>query len=694
VSAAGDAAATGPERYPLLFSPLRIGTVTVRNRLMQTAHGKMFSASGMDTDRDRAYQVARARGGIGLIVTGSRPVHPTAYQARLSVAYDAAAIDSDRRTTAAVHEHGAVIFAQLAHFGANGTSETDSEYRVLWSSSAVPGPMYGETPKAMDHEDIAELVDWWARSAEIAREGGYDGVELHFAHSYLMHQFISPLHNHRTDEYGGSLENRLRLPRAVIGEVRRRIGRDFTLGVRLGMTDFTEGGLSLDGGVAVATALEADGLIDYVSASAAGLDKSWEIAPSDRPDGWLVELAATVKAALAGLPLFVVGGLKDPAHAEEILRSGGGDMVAMTRAQIADPQLATKAREGREQEIYHCIRGNQGCIARVYKSLPIACTVNPETGREGRFGSGALPRVATPRRWVVVGGGPAGLKAAETLGRRGHHVMLLEREQRLGGQVNLILATPGRERFHWIVTDLRHQLETLDVDVRLGVEATVEVVAGLRPDGVVVATGAVPARTGFTSVLPLVERVKGIEQPHVLDGWDVLAGDGPSAGRVLVLDDSGGRYAAGVAEVLLDRGCAVELVSRFSALFPRLQETLESGLVCSRLLGKGLSYRLHRWARRIGRAEVEVVELHTGGHETLQPVDAVVLATPPRADDALFAALRGAGPPVHRIGDCVAPRRLDHAIYEGYLAGRELWSTEDRYRVEGSLERAEGPLPG
>jgi mycofactocin system FadH/OYE family oxidoreductase 2 len=677
--------------YPHLFSPLRIGSVTVRNRIMQTAHVKLFARDAVDSQRNVDYQVARARGGAGLLITGNRVVHPTSTTGfpRVAWAYLREALDADRHLTEAVHEHDAVIFAQLNHFGVNASSDSADDLRVLWGPSAVKSPAYGETPKAMEPEDIREVVEWWGRSAELSREGGFDGTEVHISHSYLLHQFLSPLYNKRTDEYGGSFENRLRFAREVIEEVRRRVGADWVVGVRISLSDFIPGALDIEDAIRVAQELEGDGRIDYVNVTAAGYHNIWRaIEPSDVPDGYLVELTAKVKSSLVKLPVFAVGGIKDAALAEQIVADGKADMVAMTRAQIADPEFASKARDGREDDIVHCIRGNQGCIGRVFKGLPIACTVNPAAGREGRFAT--LPPADPPARWLVAGGGPAGLKAAATLAERGHAVTLVEKEDSLGGQVNLILLTPGREEFGWITTDLERRLGRLGVDVRLGTEATLKLVRELAPDGVIVATGAVPGRTGFSSVNPLVETLPGIEQDNVLTVWDVLLGTRPVGKRVVVLDDDGTRAAAGVCEVLLDRGSEVELVSRWNALFPATLTTLDMAHLYSRLLGKGLAYRLNSWASAIEDQTVSIFNLYTGAVETIEGIDTVVLATGPKANDELYFALKGKVENLHRIGDCVAPRKLDHAIYEGYLAGRELWSPEERYIYEGELERREG----
>ena len=290
-----------------------------------------------------------------------------------------------------------------------------------------------------------------------------------------------------------------------------------------------EGALDIEDAKETVRLLESWCKLDFVNVTAAGYHNIFKaIEPSDVPDGFLVDLSAQVKAT-TGLPVFTIGGIKDPVLAEEILAAGRADMVAMTRAQIADPEFANKAREGREDEITHCIRGNQGCIGRVFKGLSINCTVNPAAGREARFGAGTLAPAEPARRWLVVGGGPAGMRAAVTLTRRGHEVTLLEAQEELGGQINLILKTPGRETFGNVRYDLERQLGKLGVDVRLGTRGTPELVAEIGADGVLLATGAVPSTSGFSPANPLVNELPGVRSDNVVTGGTCSSSHGPSA---------------------------------------------------------------------------------------------------------------------------------------------------------------------
>ncbi|MFT7459752.1 MAG: 2,4-dienoyl-CoA reductase-like NADH-dependent reductase (Old Yellow Enzyme family), partial [Planctomycetota bacterium] len=655
---------SGLDKYPTLFSPLKVGNITIRNRIMQSAHAKGWhKKEGLTNDRDRYYAEARAKGGAGLLVTGNRLVHPTSntFTRGYSYGYKKEMIEPDAAMTGAVHDNGGRIFAQLNHFGVNGTTSSMDDYRVLWSSSTMKSPAFSETPKPMEKSDMAEVKEGWAMSADYAKAADFDGVEVHLSHSYLLQQFISPLFNKRRDEYGGSLENRLRFPLEVIEHVRERVGDDFVVGIRLPLDEMVPGGMEIEEWLEVAQRIASTGMINYIMTTAATYHSvTYIMPPADIPDGWLLSRSKKLKEAVPNLPIFAVGGIKDPVMAESALVDGSADMIAMTRQQIADPEYANKVKNGREDEIIHCIRCNQGCIGRLFEGGPITCILNPTTGREQVFNENTIKPATQSDNWVVVGGGPAGMKAAATLAERGHQVTLLEKDALLGGQVNLILKTPRREVFHYITTDLSHQLDKLGVEVRLNTEASEELVQSLNPDGIILATGSKPDRTGFSVINPMANVLPGHDQKNVVTGYEVLENIDAIGQRVLLLDDDGTRYTGGVAEVLVKAGRDVTIVTRYSSLLPRMTQTLDLPVIYRQIFNERLSYHLNCWVKRIEGDTATTYNIYTGDETAMGPFDSYVLITGHVTDDALYHSLSANNNNVHRIGDCLAPRRLEH----------------------------------
>lgn len=670
--------AQGRTRYPAIFTPLKIRGATIRNRLMQTAHARHFSQNGVESDRDLAYFVERAKGGIGLITVGSTLVHPTGSLGNNGLSYSflpesEAAL---RRVVDAVHAEGAAIFSQLNHCGPSAFTSVLDGLGLLWGPSEMSWGASGEQCKVMEPEDIAEIVAAFASAAVRVKDAGVDGIEIVMAHNYLLGSFLSPIANRRSDDYGGSLDNRMRFGREVFAAVRERVGPGFALGVRLSLSEEVPGGFTLEDMAAVARRLIADGSVDFITVSTGGGPSMWKsLQTGYSGDGFLVEETAKLKAAVGDLPVFVVGGIDDPAMAEAVLAAGKADMVAMTRGQVADPEFARKALEGRDDEIVHCIRGNQGCIGRIAGGKPMGCTVNPAAGREAVFGIGTLVPAQRPGRWLVVGGGPAGMKAAEGLALRGHHVTLLEREAELGGQANLIVRLPGRASWHWVRTDLERSLARLGVDIERGREATADFVEHFGADGVVVATGASADRSGRSALRPAPP---GLESARRFTLWEAIASPRDVGRRVVLMDDEGQHRIAGTAELMLDAGVEVVLVTRFNSLFPHTATTMEMPVVYQRLLGNGLQHHLNSWIGRVDGRRVEIVNLFTQTAIALDEVDSIVLGTTRHPEDALYRSLKGRVANLHRIGDCLAARTVDHAIYEGFVAGRELFDWKER----------------
>src|SRR6187431_760795 len=536
-----------PSQSPL-FAPLRIGSVTVPNRIMQTAHSKQYS-DRVESDRETAYFVRRARGGCGLFIAGNQFVHPTGSIRGFEDAFRPEAVDADRRMTDAIHDAGSKVFVQLNHHGAQASPDGPDGPRAVYAPSRILSPSTAHATREMSVADIREMADAWALSAEIAQRGGFDGVEIHVAHGYLLHQFLSPLYNARTDGYGGDLSGRTRFAREVLAAVRERVGDDFVVGIRVVANEFHPQGMdaaALRGAIAM---LRGSTRLDFLDLAAGGYHNVHYVFPSAAmPYAWLRDEVAAVKAANGDIPVFGVGAALSPEQAEEVIRNGVADLVALTRAQIADPDLATKLREGRADGIRHCIRLNQGCLGRGSRGLAMSCTVNPQAGRERERSE--RPVAATAQRWLVLGGGPAGMRAAVELATDGHAVTLFERERELGGQLRLARAVPGRDSIDLLVGDLRRDLLRAGVDVRLGVEATDALVNEERPDGIVLATGAVATRG--TSLAIGGAYAEGFPVSGTVDAFSAVADPAALGRRIVVVDADGTAYASGIVLSLLE----------------------------------------------------------------------------------------------------------------------------------------------
>ena len=659
--------ATPPEPpFPRLFEPLRIGSVTLRNRIVSSGHDTVMAADGLMTDQLIAYQTARAAGGVGLIVVQVAGVHESArYTSHILMATEDACIPGYRRLADAVHAHGSAIVGQIFHDGREIMESQDGTLPVALAPSAVPNERFGVMPRAMPIPLIEEIQAGYASAARRLRDAGLDGVEVVASHGYLPAQFLNPRVNLRTDRYGGSPENRLRFLRETIAAIRDAIGRDPVVGLRISIDEITPEGLTPDDVLPALAVLDGDGLIDYVSVVAgtsATLAGSGHIVPPmTLPNAYTAPLAARAKAVVS-IPVIVAGRINQPQEAERILELGQADACAMTRALISDPLLPMKAAEGRTDEIRACVGCNQACIGHFHAGYPISCIQYPESGRELRYGRPT--RASRARDVMVVGGGPGGLKAATVAAERGHRVTLYESARRVGGQVLLAERLPGRAEFGGVVTNLAGEAERAGVRMVTGTTVDLEVVRRERPEVVIVATGAGPRR-------PLLE-LSG--DAIVLDAWQVLQGADIPDGRLVVADWRCDWIGLGIAELLAGRGRKVTLGVDGYMPGQRIQQYVRDAMTGA-VTKAGV--QIVPLVRLFGYDSSAVFFQHvlTGEPVIIEDVAGLVLAQGHDPVDSLLVELETHGTfdgEVHGIGDCLAPRTVEEAVLEGLKVAAEL----------------------
>jgi 2,4-dienoyl-CoA reductase-like NADH-dependent reductase (Old Yellow Enzyme family)/thioredoxin reductase len=659
--------------FPLLFSPLRIGPVESRNRVVCGAHFTMFTEPnavygepGFYGERYGRYLAEFARGGVGVVIAGQAQVHPTtAYQMHNNASvWDPACVPHLRRVSEQVHEHGALAFLQLAHNG--GVNHASWSRLPVWSAAGVANHM--EASKPIELHEIREVVDAFARSARNAIDAGFDGIEVHGAHGYLIHEFLSPKSNRRTDEYGGSLDGRMRFCVEVLEAVRTAVGSDAAVGIRLVGDEegHDDESLQSDDCAEIAARLTSSGLVDFVNVSV-GTSGVGMVRPMYSPHLLGVRATAIVKKAVNDVPVFAVHRILTPGEAEGILERGEADAITVVRALIADPEWAVKAREGRAAEIRPCTGCNQGCYGNLTQGYPITCVTNPAVGRERILGSNTLDRTTSPKRVLVIGGGPAGLEAAWVAAARGHDVVLLERAKALGGKILLAAQLPHRAEMLGFATWRAEECERRGVDIRLGVNAGVDAVRDLRPDSVIIATGGRATVDAPAKSHPMP--IDGFEQPWVIDHEAALTRADALGARVVVLDAIGDIQGIGIGHYLAEQGRSVTVVSPMSSPLLLDAETLQKAL--PRAVRAGVTWRPNTVLLSIGDHEVTLVDVLSHAIDTM-PVDHVVIRTHGVADDELYHVLRDEFADVRRVGDAVVPRWADRAIFDGHMAGRAI----------------------
>lgn len=641
----------------------QIGPVTIPNRVVRTGHGTGLGGGTM-SDALIDYHVARARGGVGLTILELVSVHRSAYPFLRTGA--PGIVEGYRKLMEAVRPHGMRVFQQIGHLG-NEIPQADGGPPM--SSSDTIGAMVGVRSTPMTKRQIREVIESYVATTKDCVEGGLDGVELHMAHGYLVQQFLSPLYNHRTDEYGGSFENRSRLALELLEAVRAVLPPHMALGVRLS-SEALDGGMGPEDVARLTQLFEDKGLIDYVNLTI-GTDYNPHkiIGAMHEPMGYEMPYAGPVKGATR-LPVLVTGRFRTLEEANQVIGAGDADFVALTRAHIADPDIVRKTREGRVEEVRPCIGCNHGCIGGLLSQGRIGCTVNVAVGAERDLAEDLIERVAEPKRVLVVGGGPAGLEAARIAALRGHQVTLAEASSGLGGSVRIAARAPRRIGIGDIVDWLEREVYRLGVEVRLSTYMDADDVREMAPDAVIVATGSLPAMDGRQMFLPGHEP-EGMGLPHVISSHDLLLAprDRHWGTKALVFDDVGHYEAVAAAEFLLSRGLEVTFATSHGS-FAHLLEPALSAFPALERLGQG-AFRLMTYAR-LDRVEQGGAYLRPryGGAVSEIAADLVVLVTHNLSNRELVDELEDYAGTVIAVGDAQSPRFLQTAIREGHLAAR------------------------
>jgi 2,4-dienoyl-CoA reductase-like NADH-dependent reductase (Old Yellow Enzyme family)/thioredoxin reductase len=646
-----------------LFSPIRIGTMELRNRIVLPPMTVGYGVpDGTLTERHRDYYEARAEGGAGLIITEAAGVNAERKYGLFPLGLDDdAQIESWSELAKAVHRHGAKVAAQIMDPG-------PESMQILTGKQPVgPSPVVGRSPfrsipRELSVGEVEAVVDDFAEAVRRARDAGLDAIQIHAAHGYAMvGSFLSPFFNKRTDRYGGSLEGRLQFLLDILEAIHARVGRDFPIIVRISGDERRPGGRSLQETQFIARILEEAGVDAFEVSGGTIPTVFWAVVP---PQGTPLALNAPFAEAIkqvVDVPVICVGRINTPRIAEFVLETGRADLVSMGRALNADPELPKKAAEGRFDDIAPCVGCCEGCIDVVMKAKPASCIVNTAAGREREM---AIVRAEAPKRVVVAGGGPAGLEVARVAALRGHEVTLYEKEEKLGGQVNLASVAPFKQEISQVIKYLSHQAKKAGVTVELGKELTPELVDELKPDVVIVATGAAPARP---------KGIPGIDKESVITAWDVLGGKAAGAAKSAVII-GGGLAGCETADFMADTSDNLAAESTDVTILEMLDDVATDGVAAPRHL---LLERLRaKRVRILTNAEVKeilddgVVFVRNGQEESIRGVEHVVLAMGAMPLDNLSEAIKDKVAEVHVIGDAKEPRRVLEATASAAEIGR------------------------
>ncbi len=634
--------------YPFLFRPFKLKGLVIPNRILMAPMGNnLADPRGMVTPRTRAYYLERARGGVGMIITEAVAVNLAGrHRAGGLSLFDSSHEDGMGRLVEALHDQGSTVAIQLNHSG-RLVDPNVSGGRVM-GPSAIQAPPRTVLPTPFTIKEIEETISDFAQSAKRAVDLGFDAIEIHGAHGYLVHQFFSPRSNQRKDPYGEDLEGRMRFPLEIVRSIRESVSEDFPLIFRISAVEEEEGGIVVEEAISLGKALKAAGVdILHVSAGTTEGPRSsvYTIQPQALPEGCLIHFAERFRKEV-GPPVIAVGRITRPEMAERFLTEGRVDLIALGRGLLADPQWPNKAAGKLKGPIRECIACNR-CVETVINQNPIACSVNPLTGNEERL---PLKMAVTPKKIAVAGAGPAGLEVASTAASLGHRVLLYEKEKRIGGQLWEASAPPYKGLLQKLIRYYESRVSETGVDLHLGEELTEETLKRQAVDAVIVATGSHAIRPA----------VPGADQPHVVMARDVLLGEPFLGDRIVVV--GGGLVGCETAELLAGRGKAIKIIEMLDDVALDVEARTRL-LLLERLDQLGVEIATGCKLRSIGRDHI-VAEAE--GHECAIPADTVVLAIGRMPENELASRLKAGGLKFHTVGDCAGSKNIKEAIHQGF----------------------------
>lgn len=646
--------------YERLFQPIKVGPLTIPNRIVRSAH-----STALPLKRLIAYHEARAVGGVGMSTLEATSVHLSSPAMRSIIPlHDDAVIDFYKELSTALKPHGMKMLQQIYH---PGSARAPGKGTTQISASPIPNPIAGGIPIEMTPSMIEEMVQAFADAARRCRDGGLDGVDIHASSGYLIEQFLSPANNIRTDEYGGSLENRMRFLMEIIHAIRQEVGNDICVGIRLPNEEYIPGGLTAEDNAEIAKIVEPH--VDYISLH---MGSYWRfhklLSPMDDPLGHEMPANEPITTQLTK-PTIVVGRIMTLDQANTIVSEGQADMVSMVRALIADPGLVNKAKQGNTDLIRPCIGSNFGCVGQIMSTGKLGCVVNVAAAKETEVTFEPSEKPKSIEKILIVGGGPAGLEAARTAAILGHDVHLHEATKQLGGQVTIAASAPHRSDIGAITKWLESEMERLEINVTLNSIVDPDLVAEINPDRIILATGSTPRSDGFQLTTPIAP-LKGFELDHVYSSWDVLGFGGrvTTEGPAVVFDDTGTFEAISVADSLLDRGMQVTLVSRYESLgasLPYPPATVEAAK--ERLMSQNFDFIGGHYIQAITQDEVMIGVPFTERKRRLQAnTVALISYNHPNRElgDYLAGQITEAKPKIHTIGDASGTNGIQAAIHQ------------------------------